>query len=445
MVSRGHSRAVERLHEEERQGAAARGAHRWREHGAARVTRLDGGGPALRIGQQVEPDHGARGRGLGDDRSDGVVEGSIRGRHELAAALIEDRTVDLLLEGRSLVRRDHRLEGEHVDGRDGRDLAGVGAEAVQLHRAIGRDQPACPRDRRHGALRRPVDEHGGLDGERPLTLACLVLGLLAGDEGGAQPDDDDEGQHDPTPRARAGRGRLGCGRSCLRQDHAVRQPLPKKSVVPDMSSTPRTWSLAPAIRRPPPSSTSRWWVVTSRLRPVESRKSQPDRSTTMSVAPWSMRSSSSRRTAGAVARSRSSSTRTRAVSGSDVLRRGGGRGCGDVVRPGAGRLPVADLAGELAEHPASVLAQVGRRDERQQVALAAEVIQLLEERTEPQHGVDDVGRQLELQVDRGPAGLHRLQELLGLGLGERSVAAGELVAEGLAAGPERRRRRGRAR
>ena len=50
----------------------------------------------------------------------------------------------LLLEGRPLVRRDHRLEGEHVDGRDGHDLAGVGAEAVQLDRAIGRDEPAAP-------------------------------------------------------------------------------------------------------------------------------------------------------------------------------------------------------------------------------------------------------------------------------------------------------------
>ena len=184
---------------------------------------------------------------------------------------------------------------------------------------------------------------------------------------------------------------------------------------------PGPWRRRSGDRRPARRAGGGW--STSRLRPVESRKSQPDRSTTMSVAPWSMRSSSSRRTAGAVARSRSSSTRTRAVSGWTSSAAAAGAGAATVVRPRAGRLPVADLAGELAEHPASVLAQVGRRDERQQVALAAEVIQLLEERAELHGGVDDVGRELELQVDRGSAGLHRLQELLGLGLGERSVPA----------------------
>ena len=158
----GSSRAVERLHEEERHGAAARGPHGRREHGAARVTRLEGRGPPHGVGQQVEPEHGPRGRGLGDDRPDGVVHGSLRRRDELAVALVEDRTADLLLERRPLLGRDHGLEGQRVDGRDGHDLAGVGAEAVQVDRAIGGDQPSSARDGGDGALRRPLDEQGGL-------------------------------------------------------------------------------------------------------------------------------------------------------------------------------------------------------------------------------------------------------------------------------------------
>ena len=74
--------------------------------------------------------------------------------------------------------------------------------------------------------------------------------------------------------------------------------------------------------------------------------------------------------------------------------------------------------------------QVGWRDERQQVAIAAEVVQLLQERTEAQGGIDDVGRQLEVEVDGALAGLRRLQELLGLGGRERSVPPAELVTQG---------------
>ena len=58
---------------------------------------------------------------------------------------------------------------------------------------------------------------------------------------------------------------------------------------------------------------------------------------------------------------------------------------------------------ELAEQPAPVGDQLGGRDEGEQVALPAEVVELVEQPAELDGGVDDVGRELEVEVDGGVA------------------------------------------
>ena len=234
--------AVERLDQEVGHLSVAGGPHRFGEHRAAAVAGFERRLAPLGVGEEIEADDRPGAGGLRDHRLHGVVERPVAGRHELAVPQIEDRAAHQRLEGGTLLRGDHRLVGEHADGRD-RD---------HLPRGTYRTCPG-PRSRRPRrcppAPAMPAMEDSAVPSTSTAASTAMARSRSRVSSSARWPVTIVAAKPITTTTASVvqrqapvpGVGGFGSGgRRTVGADHAVGQPFPKKSLVPDISSTPRT-------------------------------------------------------------------------------------------------------------------------------------------------------------------------------------------------------------